>query len=117
MKTKRKKKPMEGNKDQLNLSSFPVDVHGSMDFFEDFDIPLGVKSRNIPMNPMIISNIEILVVDWAIFLFQVSSAAIRSQIELVTFEPAWLIPAFFFDMMFAPKASLFGPTGPSTSLF
>ena len=71
-----------------------------MDFFEDFYIPLGVKSRNIPM---IISNIEILVVDWSIFLFQVSSAAIRSQIELVAFEPAWLIPAFFLTWCLLPK--------------
>ena len=45
---------------------------------------------------------------WLGNLFQVSSAAIRSQIELVAFEPAWLIPAFFLTWWLLPKLLCLG---------
>lgn len=45
---------------------------------------------------------------WLGSLFQVSSAAIRSQIELVAFEPAWLIPAFFLTWCLLPKLLCLG---------
>lgn len=45
---------------------------------------------------------------WLGNLFQVSSAAIRSQIELVTFEPAWLIPAIFLTWCLRPKLLCLG---------
>ena len=48
---------------------------------------------------------------WLGNLFQVSSAAIRSQIELVAFEPAWLIPAFFLTWCLLPKLLCLGLLG------
>ena len=45
---------------------------------------------------------------WLGNLFQVSSAAIRSQIELVAFEPAWLIPAFFLTWCLLQKLLCLG---------